>query len=80
MRTLLKEPIKCIITRQRCYGIDELFTTSKQNIYHHIASTLEDRELDPNSVVKNYFTTESDGKEYEVTFYTLEMILVLDIN
>ncbi|WP_287828314.1 hypothetical protein [Bacteroides sp.] len=36
----------------------ELFDTSKQNIGQHIINILEDRELDANSVVKNYFTTE----------------------
>lgn len=55
----------------------ELFDTSKQNIGQHIASILEDNELDSNSVVKNYFTTASDGKEYNVTFYSLEMILAI---
>jgi hypothetical protein len=40
----------------------ELFDTSKQNIGQHIANILEDKELDSNSVVKNYFTTASDGK------------------
>ena len=42
----------------------ELFATSKQNIGQHIASILNDKELEDNSVVKNYFTTGSDGKEY----------------
>ncbi|MFN0048155.1 MAG: hydroxyacid dehydrogenase, partial [Cytophagales bacterium] len=42
----------------------ELFDTSKQNIGQHTASILEDNELAANSVVKNYFTTASDGKEY----------------
>lgn len=55
----------------------ELFDTSKQNIGQHIASILEDNELDVNSVVKNYFTTASDGKEYNVKFYSLEMILAI---
>ena len=41
----------------------ELFDTSKQNIGQHIANILEDKELDANSVVKNYFTTASDGKQ-----------------
>lgn len=35
----------------------ELFDTSKQNISQHIASVLQDNELDASSVVKNYFTT-----------------------
>ena len=55
----------------------ELFDTSKQNIGQHIINILEDRELDDNSVVKNYFTTASDGKEYKVTFYSLDMILAI---
>ena len=55
----------------------ELFDTSKQNIGQHIASVLKDKELDANSVVKNYFTTASDGKQYEVMFYSLEMILAI---
>ncbi|MEZ4724180.1 MAG: virulence RhuM family protein [Candidatus Kapaibacterium sp.] len=55
----------------------ELFDTSKQNIGQHIASILKDKELDVNSVVKNYFTTASDGKQYEVMFYSLEMILAI---
>jgi len=36
----------------------ELFDTSKQNIGQHIASILNDRELNEHSVVKNYFTTD----------------------
>ena len=55
----------------------ELFDTSKQNIGQHIKSILEDNELDGISVVKNYFTTASDGKKYEVTFYSLDMILAI---
>lgn len=55
----------------------ELFDTSKQNIGQHIASILEDMELEANSVVKNYFTTAADGKQYEVMFYSLEMILAI---
>lgn len=55
----------------------ELFDTSKQNIGQHIANILEDKELEANSVVKNFFTTASDGKEYSVTFYSLEMILAI---
>ena len=57
--------------------IAELFDTSKQNIRHHIINILEDNELDENSVVKNYLTTASDGKSYEVTFYSLDMILAI---
>ncbi len=55
----------------------ELFDTSKQNIGQHISNVLKEGELQDNSVVKNYFTTATDGKKYEVTFYSLEMILAI---
>jgi len=55
----------------------ELFDTSKQNVGQHISKILEDKELEENSVVKNYFTTAADGKEYNVTFYSLDMILAI---
>lgn len=47
----------------------ELFATSKQNISLHISNILKDKELDKNSVVKDYLTTALDGKNYDVTFY-----------
>jgi len=31
-----------------------------------IANVLKERELDANSVVKEFFTTAADGKNYEV--------------
>ncbi len=55
----------------------QLFDTSKQNIGQHISNILKDGELEKNSVVKNFFTTASDGKEYSVTFYSLDMILAV---
>ncbi|MCL2028236.1 MAG: virulence RhuM family protein [Bacteroidales bacterium] len=55
----------------------ELFDTSKQNVSLHIINILKERELDDNSVVKDYLTTASDGKEYSITFYSLDMILAI---
>jgi hypothetical protein len=55
----------------------ELFATSKQNISLHIVNILKEGELSEFSVVKDYLTTASDGKEYRVTFYSLEMILAI---
>ena len=55
----------------------ELFDTSKQNISLHIVNILEENELRQNSVVKDYLTTASDGKNYSVTFYSLDMILAI---
>ena len=40
----------------------ELFETSKQGIGQHIANILNERELDANSVVKDYLTTAVDGR------------------
>ena len=55
----------------------ELFDTSKQNIGQHVANILNERELDENSVVKNYFTTAADEKKYQVIQYSPEMILAV---
>jgi len=57
--------------------LSELFATSKQNISLHIKNILEDNELNEKSVVKDYLTTASDGKEYSITFYALDMILAV---
>ena len=55
----------------------ELFDTSKQTISYHVLNILKERELSADSVVKDYLTTASDGKKYEVTFYSLDMILAI---
>ena len=57
--------------------IAELFDTSIPNISIHISNILNDKELEGKSVIKNYLTTASDGKNYEVTFYSLDMILAI---
>ena len=54
-----------------------LFDTSKPNISMHISNVLQDKELDENSVVKDYLTTASDGKQYKVTYYALPMVLAV---
>jgi len=54
-----------------------LFDTSKQNISLHIQNIIKESELSKDSVVKDYLTTASDGKEYLVTFYSLDMILAI---
>jgi len=55
----------------------ELFATSVPNISMHISNILQDKELDTDSVVKDYLTTAADGKTYDVTFYSLEMIIAI---
>lgn len=53
----------------------ELFATSVPNINMHIANILKDGELTSDSVIKDYLITAVDGKHYNVSFYSLEMIL-----
>ena len=55
----------------------ELFDTSKQNVSLHIINILNESELDANSVVKDYLTTAADGKNYNITFYSLDLILAV---
>lgn len=55
----------------------ELFATSIPNISMHISNILKDGELQENSVVKQYLTTAYDGKNYQVTFYALDMVLAI---
>ena len=52
-----------------------LFDTTKQNISRHIKNIFSDNELKYVSVVKDCFTTATDGKVYKVTYYNLDMIL-----
>lgn len=55
----------------------ELFATSKQTVSHHIINILKEKELLKTAVVKQYLTTAADGKNYNVVFYSLEMILAV---
>jgi len=55
----------------------ELFATSKPNISMHISNILKEKELTEISVVKNFLTTAADGKNYNVVFYSLEMIIAV---
>ena len=55
----------------------ELFDTSKQSISYHIINILKENELNSDSVVKEFLTTAADGKNYNVVFYSLEMILAV---
>ena len=55
----------------------ELFATSIPNINTHIANILKEGELAEDSVIKYYLITAADGKEYNVKFYSLDMILAI---
>lgn len=55
----------------------ELYQTSKSNVSEHIKHIFEEGELDENSVVRKFRTTASDGKQYNVVHYNLDMIISL---
>jgi len=53
----------------------DLFQTSKQNVGQHLKNIFEEGELVESSVVKNFFTTATDGKDYRTNFYNLDAII-----
>lgn len=55
----------------------ELYQSSKSNISEHIKHIFEEGELSENSVVRKFRTTATDGKNYNTTYYNLDMIISL---
>ena len=55
----------------------ELYQTSKSNISEHIKHIFAEGELTEESVVRKFRTTASDGKNYNMTYYNLDMIISL---
>ncbi len=55
----------------------ELYQSSKSNVSEHIKHIFEEGELDEESVVRKFRTTASDGKNYNMTYYNLDMIISL---
>ena len=55
----------------------ELYQTSKSNVSEHIKHIFEEGELDEISVVRKFRTTADDGKNYNTTYYNLDMIISL---
>lgn len=55
----------------------DLFHSSKANISEHIKHIFEEGELEKNVVVRNFRTTASDDKNYNVEYYNLDMIISL---
>ena len=54
-----------------------LYQTSKSNVSEHIAHIFEEGELDKESVIRKFRTTASDGKNYNILYYNLDMIISL---
>ncbi|MCL2496817.1 MAG: cell filamentation protein Fic, partial [Clostridiales bacterium] len=54
-----------------------LYDVSIQNIGQHIKKILDDGELSYDSVIKDYFITATDGKNYNTKHYNLQMIIAV---
>lgn len=52
-----------------------LFDSSKANISEHLKSIFKSKELNEVSVVRNFRTTASDGKTYNIKYYNLDAII-----
>ena len=55
----------------------EIYQSSKSNVSEHIKHIFEDGELDRELVVRKFRTTASDGKNYNVDHYNLDVIIAL---
>jgi len=55
----------------------KLFQSSKANISEHISHIFKEGELNENSVVRKYRTTGTDGKNYNIKHYNLDVILAV---
>ncbi len=71
IETRLEDETVWLTQAQLC----ELFQKSKATISEHIKNIFEEGELDINSVVRNFRTTAADGKNYNTTFYNLDVII-----
>ena len=58
----------------------DLYGTSRPNVTMHIRNMLTDGELAAAAVCKKFLQTSADGKNYEVLFYNLDMIISLGTN
>ena len=53
----------------------DLFQRNKSTVSRHIKGILESGELNADSVVAFFATTAADGKQYNVAYYNLDMII-----
>ncbi|MEK6556910.1 MAG: RhuM family protein, partial [Candidatus Margulisiibacteriota bacterium] len=55
--------------------LSELFQKDVRTINEHIQNIFEERELLPESVVRKFRITATDGKTYETNHYNLDVII-----
>ena len=58
-------------------GMAIIFNTTKQNVSKHLKKIFEEGELIEDSVVNQWLTTGSDGKDYKTLVYNLDVIISL---
>jgi len=56
-------------------AMQELFDRSKSTISEHISNVFKEGELSETQVVRKFRTTADDGKDYEVSYYNLDVII-----
>ena len=52
-----------------------LFQTTIPNVSMHLRNVFSERELQADSVIKEFLTTAADGKNYSTNFYNLDAII-----
>lgn len=57
--------------------IGELYGKAKSTISEHIKNIFTEGELDENAVVRLYRTTASDGKSYNVQYFSLPLVIAV---
>ena len=53
----------------------ELFGKARNTVTEHIRNVFDEGELDENSVCRKFRHTAADGKNYEVMYYNLDVII-----
>jgi hypothetical protein len=56
-------------------AMQDLFDRSKSTVSEHISNVFKEGELVENQVVRKFRTTADDGKDYEVSYYNLDVII-----
>lgn len=56
-------------------AMQELFDRAKSTVSEHIKNVFSEGELQENQVVRKFRTTADDGKDYETTYYNLDVII-----
>jgi hypothetical protein len=56
--------------------VADVFGLERSVVTKHVRNILKDKELDANSVCAKFAHTAQDGKEYQVQFCNLDIILI----